>query len=207
VLATGALWAAAAGGGAVVAGIVIAAGVAMVVAAFAGAARWLILPALAVALPATFVAAAGIDLRGGMGERTYAPTSAAAVADGYAMGAGRMIVDLRRAGLPPGDRHLRLRMGAGQAIVVVPDNVCVVPTAKVGAGAVQLFDHHEGGVDLDFVERATAAPSTTRLLVDAHLGVGQLQFRHTPPRHGSRDWGDDSTAGAGTNAACTGTTA
>jgi phage shock protein PspC (stress-responsive transcriptional regulator) len=207
VLAAGAFWAAAAGGDAVVAGIVIAAGAAMVVAAFAGGARWLILPALAVALPAALVAAAGIDLRGGMGERTYAPTSATAVASGYEMGAGRMVVDLRRAGLPPGDRRLNLRLGAGQAVVVVPDDVCVAPAAKVGAGDVQLFDRHQGGVDLDVVEHATAPPSTTRLLVDAHLGVGQLQFRHTPPRHDHDQWRYDDTTDAGTNAACTGGTA
>jgi phage shock protein PspC (stress-responsive transcriptional regulator) len=206
VLAAGAFWGAAIGGDAVVAGIVIAAGAAMVVAAFTGGARWLVLPALAVALPAALVAAAGIDLRGGMGDRTYAPTSATAVARGYEMGAGRMVVDLRKAGLPPGDRRLKLRLGAGQVVVVVPDDVCVAPTAKIGAGDLQLFDRNQSGVDLDVAEHATAPPSTTRLLVDAHLGVGQLQFHHTPPRHGHDRWRYDDVTDAGTNAACTGGT-
>src|SRR5919197_1329794 len=52
-LAFGSAWAAAAGGNAVVAGIVIACGIALIAGAFMGPqARWMILPALAVALPA-----------------------------------------------------------------------------------------------------------------------------------------------------------
>ena len=66
VLAISGAWAAAAGGNGVVAGIVIAAGIALIAGAFFGSwARWLILPALALALPAGVVAAADLDVRGG----------------------------------------------------------------------------------------------------------------------------------------------
>jgi len=75
VLAITGAWAAAAGGNGVVAGIVIAAGLALIAGAFFGSwARWLILPALALALPAGVVAAANLDVRGGTGEVTYRPT-------------------------------------------------------------------------------------------------------------------------------------
>jgi phage shock protein PspC (stress-responsive transcriptional regulator) len=201
-LAAGAFWAAAAGGGAVVAAIVVAAGLAMVGASLKGGARWLILPALAVALPAAFVAAAGIDVHGGMGERTYRPASAAQVRDRYELGMGQLVVDLRQAALPPGDHRMSLRLGAGDAVVVVPDDVCVASTAKVGAGEVRLFDRHEGGVDLDFDERPIAAPSTTRMLVDANLGVGTLQFRHDWPAHPGPGWWDNWGDPTGSNAAC-----
>src|SRR4051794_8899614 len=201
-LAAAAFWASAAGGGAVVAAIVVAAGLAMVAASFAGGARWLILPALAVALPAAFVAAAGIDVHGGMGERTYRPAAAAQVRDRYELGMGQLVVDLRHAALPPGDHRMSLRLGAGDAVVVVPDDVCVASTAKVGAGEVQLFDRHEGGVDLDFDERPIVAPSRTRLLVDADLGVGTLQFRHDWPAHPGPGWWDNWGDPTGSNAAC-----
>src|SRR4051794_30247244 len=56
-LAIGGAWAAAAGGDLAVAIAVVVAGVAMVVGAFVGGGRWLILPALALALPAGVVAA------------------------------------------------------------------------------------------------------------------------------------------------------
>ena len=55
-------WATAAGGGIVVAIAVIVAGLWLVAGAFLGGARWLILPALALALPAGVVSAANIDI-------------------------------------------------------------------------------------------------------------------------------------------------
>ena len=67
------------GGGVVVAALVIAAGAGLVVAAFVGGARWLVLPALAIALPLAFVSAAGIDLDGGFGERSERPGTLAEV--------------------------------------------------------------------------------------------------------------------------------
>ena len=51
-LALGGAWATAAGGGVIVAAVVIVAGLWLVAGAFLGGARWLILPALALALPA-----------------------------------------------------------------------------------------------------------------------------------------------------------
>ena len=64
---------AAAGGGAVIAGLVIAVGAALTVSAFIGGRRWLVLPALILAIPLGFVAAAGIDVDGGVGDRDYRP--------------------------------------------------------------------------------------------------------------------------------------
>ena len=90
-------WAAAAGGGGVVAGVVIVAGVALVAGAFLGGARWLILPALALALPAGVVAAADIDVTGGVGDRAYRPASGRRVRDSYRLGVGHLVVDLRDA--------------------------------------------------------------------------------------------------------------
>jgi phage shock protein PspC (stress-responsive transcriptional regulator) len=206
-LAVGAFWAAAAGGVTVVAIIVIAAGAAMVAAAFAGGARWLILPALAVALPAAFVAAADIDTSGGIGDRTYRPVSAEQVRDRYELGVGELVVDLRDAGLPPGDRRMSLRIGAGQAVVIVPDDVCVASTAQVGAGEVRLFERHEGGLDLDFDEQPPAPAATPRLIVDADVGVGSLQFRHSWPAHHGPDSWDAWRDPAGRDTACARSTA
>ena len=92
VLAFGAAWAAADGGDTVVAGIVIAAGLALIAGAFLdGRARWLILPALAVALPAGVVSAADLDVTGGHGERTYRPATSDAVRSSYRLGAGKLV--------------------------------------------------------------------------------------------------------------------
>jgi phage shock protein PspC (stress-responsive transcriptional regulator) len=198
-LAVGSFWAAAAGGTTVVATLVIVAGLALAGAAFRpGGARWLIPPALAVALPAAFVAAAGIDVSGGLGDRDYRPTSAAQVRDRYELGAGQMVVDLRAAQLPAGDRHLRLRLGMGDAVVLVPRGVCVATSGRIGAGAVNLYGHHQGGVDVDLDEQPAARPGGTRLVVDADIGLGALEVHHSM-RERDRGWnaGSDTPRDAG----------
>ena len=100
-IAVGGAWAAAAGGETVVAIAVIAAGVAILAGAFIRPVRWLVLPALALALSAGAVSAAGIDLDGGVGERDYRPTSVVDLRDNYELGMGELVVDLRQTDLRP----------------------------------------------------------------------------------------------------------
>src|SRR3954447_11544420 len=65
------------GGGTAVAIAVLVAGIAIFVAAFGGGRlRWLIVPAFAIALGATAVAAADVDLRGGFKDARLAPQRA-----------------------------------------------------------------------------------------------------------------------------------
>jgi phage shock protein PspC (stress-responsive transcriptional regulator) len=179
VLAFGAAWASAAGGNGVVAGIVIAAGLALIAGAFAGQwARWLILPALAVALPAGVVAAANIDVKGGYGERTYRPATADHVRDEYRIGAGHLVVDLRGAHLTPGDHHVKLRVGVGEADLIVAPGVCVSTDSHVGIGGVQVFKHEGGGIDSDWQDERTAPEGTPRVVLDGDVGIGAVTVHH-----------------------------
>ena len=166
------------GGGTVVASLVILAGVMLVAGAFVGGARWLILPALSLALAVGFVSAAGIDFDGGVGEREYRPDSASAVRDGYRVGMGELVVDLRQADLPAGDTRLDLDVGIGAARLIVPEETCVASAAEVGIGAVDVFDRENGGVDLDWEDRPRAPAGGSRVVVDAEIGVGALLVRH-----------------------------
>jgi phage shock protein PspC (stress-responsive transcriptional regulator) len=193
-LAFGSAWAAAAGGNAVVAGVVIASGLALIAGAFMGQqARWMIVPAIAVALPAGFVAAAGIDVHGGYGDKTYRPASVAAVRDSYRLGAGKLVVDLRGAHLPPGQHHLKLHLGVGEAQVLVPRNVCVSARTHLGIGGVQVFERSGGGVGVEHLEERDALPGTPHLVVDADIGVGALEV------HQKQDEGWNGSPG---NRAC-----
>src|SRR5215217_3183722 len=175
-IAIGGAWAAAAGGETVVAIAVIVAGAALLVGAFVRPVRWLVLPAVTLALSAGTVSAAGIDLDGGVGERDYRPTSAAELRDKYELGMGELVVDLRQTDLPPGDVSLGIDLGVGEARLIVPDDVCVATDAQVGIGAVRTFDRHNGGVDVDVEDLPEASPDITRLLVKADLGVGSLRI-------------------------------
>jgi phage shock protein PspC (stress-responsive transcriptional regulator) len=194
-LAFGAAWASAAGGNGVVAGIVIAAGLALIAGAFMGPrARWLILPALAVALPAGVVAAADIDVKGGYGDRTYHPATSDAVRDSYRLGAGKLVVDLRDAHLTPGDHAIKLRVGVGEALLVVPRDVCVSTDTHLGIGGVEIFDRNSGGVDVDRQDERRAPEGTPRVVVDADIDMGVLTVHHTEEEDWNGDPGNEACA-------------
>jgi phage shock protein PspC (stress-responsive transcriptional regulator) len=171
----GGAFAAAAGPDWLVPALVIVAGAAVAAGAFLKPIRWLVPPALALALAAGVVAAAGIDLDGGVGDREYRPASTADLRDRYELGMGELVVDLSDTRLPAGDVPLELDLGVGEARVVVPEDVCVATSADVGIGNVSTFGRDNGGVDIDFQETPDAAPDVTRVVVDAEVGLGEVR--------------------------------
>jgi phage shock protein PspC (stress-responsive transcriptional regulator) len=170
-------FAAAAGPGWLIPAFVLLAGVAIVGTAFARPLRWLVLPAVTLALSGGFVAAAGIDVDGGIGERDYRPASSADLHDRYELGIGQLVIDLRNTDLPAGDVPLKVDVGVGEARVIVPDGVCVATDAEVGMGNVHVFGLEHGGVDVDYEDAPDASPGTTRLLLKANVGIGELKVR------------------------------
>jgi hypothetical protein len=174
---------------------VIAAGVAILVGAFLRPVRWLVLPAVALALSAGTVSAAGIDLDGGVGERDYRPSSVLDLRDTYQLGMGELVVDLRQTDLPPGDVPIGVDLGVGEARVIVPEDVCVATDAEVGIGEIRSFDRLNDGVDIDVDDLPDAAPGVTRLLVKADVGVGSLLIGRSGVDldldHGHFDFGPD----------------
>jgi phage shock protein PspC (stress-responsive transcriptional regulator) len=189
-LFAGSAWATAAGGGAVVAALVVALGVAMVALSFRYRdARWLALPALVLAIPAGIVSAAGIDLDGGVGQRTYTP---AAMADlkpgGYRLGAGELELDLRRMHWPADAQvSVKLDVGTGHALVLVPADVCVQARTHAGLGYVDVLGQTFGGADVDDEVGTVARHPGRRLVLDGDVGIGALEVSHQRP---GSDWRD-----------------
>jgi phage shock protein PspC (stress-responsive transcriptional regulator) len=211
---------AAVGGGAVIAGLVIAVGAALTVSAFIGGQRWLVLPALILAIPLGFVAAAGLDVNGGIGDRDYQPTRVSELRDGYELGIGELRVDLTQVDLPPGRTPLKLDMGIGSVRVIVPDDVCVASDVRVGAGYTRVLDRDSGGLDVDWRRSPADNAGVKRLVIDGNVGLGELQVvnsrtQFTDWEHNNRvdDRFDeyfrsgpgqiDAVPGADANSACT----
>jgi phage shock protein PspC (stress-responsive transcriptional regulator) len=188
-LLVGGAFAAAAGPDWLAPAFLISAGAAIVVGAFMKPLRWLVLPAVTLALAAGTVAAAGIDLDGGIGEREYRPSSNVDLRDHYEVGIGRLVIDLRDTELPGGDVPLDVDVGVGEARVIVPDDVCVATKASVGMGNVSLFGLDRGGVDVDFEDAPEARPADTRLVLNADVGVGELRVTDTRGDFYDGDWG------------------
>jgi phage shock protein PspC (stress-responsive transcriptional regulator) len=181
-LAAGGAVATAVGGGAVIAAVVILLGVVMVAFSFRDRrARWLALPALALAVPSSVVAAAGVDVDHGIGSRDYAPASADVVRDNYELGVGEMVVDLRDTRWDRGATiNLTTKVGTGHLLVLVPQDTCVQADTHAGLGYVNVLGHDSGGADVDDQEGSVArAPAQSRRLVlDGEVGIGAVEVRH-----------------------------
>jgi phage shock protein PspC (stress-responsive transcriptional regulator) len=180
VMAFASAWATATGHGTVVAAVVIALGAGLVAAAFATGIRrritpWLLTAALVLGVPAGAVAAADINIDGSVGERTYTPTLPADLpADGYKLGTGQLIVDLRDLPWKPGQTiAASAHLGIGQMIVSAPPNVCVQGHATGKAGELVVAGQVSHGIDPD-VSLGTTTSNAPRLQLDADIQLGQM---------------------------------
>ncbi len=180
-------WATATGSGAVVAGVVIALGIALTATALIGgtarrSAPWLLGVALVLAVPAGAVAAADVRFDGGIGEREYTPRSVADIPDdGYELGVGRLVVDLRELDWSKGAVvPLRSELGLGQMVVSVPSDVCVSGRAEAKAGEIVVRGEENSGVDPEF-DRGAPAADLPRLELDGELQAGQLVVTDRDP--------------------------
>jgi phage shock protein PspC (stress-responsive transcriptional regulator) len=165
------------GGETTVAIVVVVAGGLLVVGAFTGGMRWLILPALAFALTGAAAAAGDIDTRGGTGERVYRPATADSLRSDSKLGMGHLLLDLRGTKFGPGDHVVHLKVGLGQAEVLVPPNVCVSSTAHIAGGATNVFQRDSGGTYHDWEEIRRPKAGAARLTVDADIGFGELRIQ------------------------------
>jgi phage shock protein PspC (stress-responsive transcriptional regulator) len=175
-LALASAWAGATGHGVAIAGAIIAVGVLLVISAFRGGARWLIIPAAALAVPLGAVAAADIHFSDGIGERHYRPASFASVpSDGYELGIGQLLVDLRQ--LPwqeDSALDLNVDLGMGELAVAVPENVCVSADVSTRAGHLNIAGDEADGIDAEIRPEAPAT-AVPRLNLTGEVDLGELR--------------------------------
>lgn len=100
-----------------------------------------VLAAIAVALAFTWF---DVSLNDGVGDRTYAPGSAADVQRSYALGIGDLKLDLSKVS---GDQslHVEARVGIGELRVTVPRGASVAVDARVKAGSISALGAHDDG--------------------------------------------------------------
>ena len=178
VLALASAWAGAEGQGEAVAGLVIALGILLVIAALVNAPRWrwLIPLALVLAVPLGTVAAADIHFEGGYGDRNYRPTSVAAIpGGGYELAVGDLSIDLRGLDWDRGEVvSLPAQLGLGELKVLVPDRVCVDGTTEAKAGLLDIRGNQSWGAEVDRDENP-ARSDAPRLLLDGEVQIGHLE--------------------------------
>jgi phage shock protein PspC (stress-responsive transcriptional regulator) len=180
-------WVTATGHGTAIAVAVIVIGLALVASAFATDIRRratppLLVLALVLGIPAGAIAAADIEFDNSVGERTYTPTVAADIpADGYKLGTGQLVVDLRQLPWKAGQTiSASAHLGLGQMIISVPSKVCVVGHAGGKAGELIVAGDVSHGIDPD-VTQGSPTSNAPRLDLDADIQLGQMLVTDEDP--------------------------
>ena len=176
--------------------VVIAAALAVVgggllVGAFVGRARGLIVAGVVLVLLASVASVSGVQVRGGVGDRTWDPQTVGQLRSEYKLGIGEATLDLSALDLSTaGRQRVEVRHGIGDLLIVVPADAVVLVNAEVRAGELQWPDSEDAFLDgrsehlidgTDLSERFTvpesSAPSSAVLVIDAELGVGSMEVR------------------------------
>jgi phage shock protein PspC (stress-responsive transcriptional regulator)/predicted membrane protein len=119
------------------------------------------------------LAATYMHLGDGVGSRTYAPTTVAALQRDYRLGTGHLTLDLSGLEAARGTTTVAAHVGIGQLEVTVPRDARVRVLGHVSWGDAKILGNDQNGHDVDTVI-GSAAP---QLVVDAHVGAGEIEVR------------------------------
>jgi phage shock protein PspC (stress-responsive transcriptional regulator) len=147
-------------------------GAGLVIGAFAGGARGLIFPGVALSLLLVGTAVLDVPLRGGIGERNWDVARVADVDGPFRLGIGEGVLDLRD--LRPGAERtveIEATVGIGHLQVLLPERVDVTIEADADLGEVRVLGDGEGGGDVHVEEELDLGPSSAGT-IELRLGVG-----------------------------------
>ena len=113
--------------------------------------------------------------RGGIGQRSFAPTSAADLEDDYVLGIGEMELDLRGLDVSEGTLSVKASVGMGQLQVRVPGDVNLIATGSAALGQVQLFGEDQGGFGPRLETRIDVPGSPVTIELEASVGMGEVE--------------------------------
>jgi hypothetical protein len=151
-------------------------GLALVVGTWIGRARVLIALGTVLAIALAIVAAIDVPLRGGIGDRDYAPGSAADIPATYRLAIGHQTIDLIGLNLAGKKILVTSSVGVGEVDVRVPPNVRLVVHGRAGTGDVNIDGNNDGGtrVDRTLVLPAIGTAVAGEIDLDVRVGLGRV---------------------------------
>ncbi|MDT0275007.1 PspC domain-containing protein [Blastococcus goldschmidtiae] len=164
-------------------GALLVVGAGLVVAAFTdGRTARGALIALGTVLSLALIAAESVpwdDMSGGVGDRTFVPTSPAEVRDVYDGGIGDMTVDLSEIDVSDLDEPIRTKVdhGLGDVEIVLPRDADVQVSVDSGLGEVSIFGR-EGLTEGTFEGAGTGSwigDDEAEIILDVDAGVGNVE--------------------------------
>jgi Cell wall-active antibiotics response 4TMS YvqF len=111
--------------------------------------------------------------RGGIGQRSFTPTSAADLEEEYVLGIGQMELDLRELDVSEGTLSVKASVGMGQLQVRVPGDVNLVATGSAALGQVELLGEDQGGFGPNLETQIDVPGSAVTIELEASVGMGE----------------------------------
>jgi predicted membrane protein len=153
-------------------------GLGLVIGSFTGEHGGLI--ALGVVLTVMLTVSAWADIRfeGGLGDREIVPAAIEHLEPDYRIVAGTLTLDLRQIDFPDGETRVEARVGAGELIVLVPQNLAVDVNWRVAAGDATVFNQQQSGVLLeDHANTQGYDEAGQRLHLDLIVTTGTIEVQ------------------------------
>jgi hypothetical protein len=145
---------------------------------------------LGLLLTVVLASATAVDvglLQRGVGERSFQPSSTAAITGPFRLGLGSLTVDLTEIDAEElvGQR-VEVQVGVGEVVVVLPpaSKVPIDLVAEARAGEIDLFSEGtgDGGTNLRRVHTDDVPEGTPTLQLDLDVGLGSIQVVRAAPR-------------------------
>ncbi|HYZ93077.1 MAG TPA: PspC domain-containing protein, partial [Actinomycetota bacterium] len=156
-------------------------GVGLLVGAWWGRARWLIFPGIVLTIALLFAAVLPTRWVGSYGEVVWQPTTRSELRPLYEHGAGKTVLDLSKLKWGAKDKFVDVRLGFGELLVVVPEDIPVKTNVHVQGGDVTLFGINRSGWDVDFDYRERGDTDLGTLNLDIQLNFGEVTVRDIEP--------------------------
>lgn len=154
-------------------------GLGLVVGAWWGRARLLIILALLIAPMAVGAAFVSVPLDGEIGTQSFRPQTTGELRGEYRLAGGTLRLDLTALNTGVAPVTITSSVGVGKLTVVVPDAARLTLEARVAGGDLSLFGNRQTGTGLaDRVDRAGGAAPT--LVLDLEVGLGAVVVEAAP---------------------------
>jgi phage shock protein PspC (stress-responsive transcriptional regulator) len=150
-------------------------GLGLVVGAWLGRARWLILIGILIVPFAIAMSFVKVPLDGEWGAQRAEPVDAADIPAEYRVSGGSLTVDLSELPRSTTEQHVAASVGMGRLLVILPDGARAEVTSEVGAGTSELFgDFREGtGLVYELSRDGRGSP----FVLDLEAGLGSIEVR------------------------------
>jgi phage shock protein PspC (stress-responsive transcriptional regulator) len=155
-------------------------GAGLLLSAWIGRARWLIVVCLLLVPVAAALGPVHVPIEGGFGNRYYVPATSGVLNSPHRLIAGQMTVDLRALGAQSPAPTVTASVVAGRLRVFVPDDATIALSGHVSAGVATVFGSSISGRNLDLGQMEPVSASAPDVILRLDVTYGNVTVERVP---------------------------